>query len=262
MHSRSLRFLGLCSLVALLGACATAPAPVKSPETYFKEGEAAYASQHFEDAIAQFKKVKESYSNPELTAQAELKIADAHFENGAFIEAAAAYEDFRKLHPSNEKAPYALYRLGLSNYSQITGIDTDQTAVKNAVHYLEMFLAQYPNSEYAADAKAKLAECRGKELAYENYVGNFYVRTKKYAAAVKRLNEALQRFPGEPGLADTLFYLQQAYQKSGDTARAEEIQKRLDAEYPAKAREVKGEEAKPVPGKDELPMIIFKDSGK
>ncbi|QWV97923.1 outer membrane protein assembly factor BamD [Geomonas nitrogeniifigens] len=259
MHSRHLRYPGLFSLLLLVGACATAPAPVKSPETYFKEGEAAYASRHFEDAIAQFKKVKESYSNPELTAQAELKIADAHFDNGAFIEAAAAYEDFRKLHPSNEKAPYALYRLGVSNYNEITGIDTDQTAVKNSVHYLEMFLAQYPGSEYAADAKVKLADCRGKQLAYENYVGNFYLRTKKYPSAIKRLNEALQRFPGEPGLADTLFNLQQAYLKSGDTARADEVAKRLEAEYPAKARETKGEGAKPAAGKaDELPMIIFK----
>ncbi|MBU5614144.1 outer membrane protein assembly factor BamD [Geomonas azotofigens] len=259
MHSRTLRSLGLFSLLTLLGACATAPPPVKSPETYFKEGEAAYAAKHYEDAIAQFKKVKESYSNAELSAQAELKIADAHFENGAFIEAAAAYEDFRKLHPSNEKAPYALYRLALSNYNQIAGIDTDQTAVKNAVHYLEMFLAQYPGSEYAADAKAKLADCHDKQLAYENYVGNFYLRTKKYPSAIKRLNEALQRFPGQPGLADTLFNLEQAYQKSGDTARAEEVHKRLEAEYPAKAREAKGEEAKPAAGKGELPMIIFKE---
>ncbi|MBJ6749186.1 outer membrane protein assembly factor BamD [Geomonas anaerohicana] len=258
MHSRSLRFLGLCSLIALLGACATAPAPVKTPETFFKEGEAAYASKNYAEAITQFKKVKESFSNPELSAQAELKIADAHFENGAFIEAAAAYEDFRKLHPTNEKAPYALYRLGLANYNQITGIDTDQTAVKNAVHYLEMFLAQYPGSEYAADAKAKLADCRDKQLAYENYVGNFYLRTKKYPSAIKRLTEALQRFPGEPGLADTLSYLEQAYRKSGDTVRAEEVAKRLETEYPAKAREAKGEAVQPAPGKDELPMIIFK----
>lgn len=258
----SLRILGLCSLF-LLGACATAPAPVKTPETYFKEGESAYSARRYEEAIAQFKKVKESYSNPELSARAELKIADAHFENGAFIEAAAAYEDFRKLHPSNEKIPYALYRLALSHYNQISGIDTDQTSVKNAVHYLDMFLAQFPGSEYAADAKAKLADCKAKELAYENYVGNFYLRTKKYPAAIKRLNEALQRFPGQPGLGETLFNLEQAYRKSGDTARADEVAQKLAAEYPAQLREGKFEKAGAVeatkPG--ELPMIIFKDYG-
>lgn len=254
MHFRPLRHLGLFSLLCLIGACATAPAPVKTAESYFAEGEAAYASRHYEEAIAQFKKVKESYPDPELSAQAELKIGDAHFDNGAFIEAAAEYESFRKLHPTNEKAPYALYRLGLSNYHQITGIDTDQTAVKNAVHYLEMFLAQYPGSEYAAEARAKLADCRAKELAYENYVGNFYLRTKKYPSAIKRLSEALRRFAGEPGLADTLFYLEKAYRESGDAARAEEVRTRLAAEYPGREREGKGAPAK----EGELPMIIFK----
>lgn len=255
MHFRPLRYLGLFSLLCLIGACATTPAPVKSAESYFKEGEAAYASRRFDEAITQFKKVKESYSNPELSAQAELKIADAHFENGAFIEAAAAYEDFRKLHPTNEKAVYALYRLALSNYNQVTGIDTDQTPVKNAVHYLEMFLAQYPGSEYATEARAKLDDCRAKELAYENYVGNFYLRTKKYPSAIKRLNEALQSFQGQPGLADTLFYLEQAYQKSGDEARAEEVRKLLAAQYPARVRQGKAAEVK----EGELPMIIFKE---
>jgi outer membrane protein assembly factor BamD len=261
MHSRSLRYLGLFAALSLISACASTPAPVKTPETYFKEGETAYASRNYEEAINQFKKVKESYSSPELSAKAELKIADAHFENGAFIEAAAAYEDFRKLHPGNEKAPYALFRLALSNYNEITGIDTDQTAVKNAVHYFQEFLAQYPASEYVPQAKEKLADCRAKQLAYENYVGNFYVRTKKYASAIKRLNEALQRFPGEPGLADTLVNLEQAYRKSGDTAKAEEIQKRLDTEYPARLREAKGagKSSKGDRG-EELPMIIFKDA--
>lgn len=261
MHSRSLRYLGLFAALSLISACASTPAPVKTPETYFREGETAYASRNFEEAINQFKKVKESYNSPELSAKAELKIADAHFENGAFIEAAAAYEDFRKLHPGNERAPYALYRLALSNYNEITGIDTDQTAVKNAVHYFQEFLALYPSSEYAPQAKEKLADCRAKQLAYENYVGNFYLRTEKYAAAIKRLNEALQRFPGEPGLADTIANLEQAYRESGDAARAEEMRKRLATEYPARLREAKGE-GKSNKGDrgDELPMIIFKDA--
>ena len=257
MHSRSLRILGLFAALSLVSACAsTKTAPVKSADNYFKDGEAAYASRNFEEAINQFKKAKESYSSPELTAKAELKIADAHFDNGAFIEAAAAYEDFRKLHPTNEKAPYALYRLALANYKQITGIDTDQTPVKNAVHYLEQFLAQYPGSELVPEAKTKLADCRAKELAYENYVGDFYLRTGNYGAAIKRLNEALQRFPGEAGLDVTLSDLARAYDKTGDEAHAAKARKRLAAEYPEKLGAQQGE--KPKDG--ELPMIIFKDA--
>lgn len=233
MPLRAVLYLGIFSLIFLLSACASAPAPVRSAETNFKEGEAAYASGKYEDAIAQYKKVRESYSSPELTTQAELKIADAHFENKAFIEAAAAYEDFRKLHPVHEKSPYALYRLGLSHYFQITGIDTDQTAVKNAVLTLEGFLNLYPNSSYVPEVKQKLADCKVKQLEYENYVGSFYLRTGKYPSAIKRLSEALERFPNSPKLDATLFYLGKAFIKSGNVVQGRAILKRLATEFPA-----------------------------
>ncbi|HBG04395.1 MAG: outer membrane protein assembly factor BamD [Geobacteraceae bacterium GWC2_58_44] len=232
MPLRALLYLGMLSILSLLGACASTPAPVQSAESYFKEGEAAYASRNYEEAIALWKKVKESYSSRELTTRAELKIADAHFENKAYIEAAAAYEDFRKLHPAHEQAAYALYRLGLSHYFQISGIDTDQTPVKNAVVTLEGFLGLHPDSAHAEEVRQKLADCRVKQLEYENYVGNFYLRTGKYPSAIKRLSEALERFPGTPKLDQTLFYLAKAYLKSGETVQGREILKRLATEFP------------------------------
>lgn len=219
-------------LLALLAGCATTQHAATTPEAQFKEGETLYAARHYEDAIAQWKKVKEGNAPPELTAQAELKIADAQFANKSYIEAAASYEDFRKLHPTNEKTPYALYRLGLCYYNQISGIDTEQTPVKNAVTMFESFLSQYPTSEYAADARAKLADCRDKQLQYEIYVGRFYLRTEKYQAAIKRLEDALLQFPKSPRHDETLFYLGEAYLRKGDKKKGEEAFTRLFTEFP------------------------------
>jgi outer membrane protein assembly factor BamD len=233
MTLRALLHLALLSALALMVSCASAPPVTKTAQGYFKDGEAAYASGHYEDAIAQWKKVRESYSAPELTTQAELKIADAHFENKAFIEAAAAYEDFRKLHPTHERVTYALYRLSLSHYYQISGTDTDQTPVKNAVLTMENFLNRYPASEYAADVRLKLADCHLKQMEYENYVGSFYIRTGKYPSAIKRLNEALIKFPNSPKREDTLFYLGKAYLKAGKPAEGKTVLKRLSTEFPA-----------------------------
>jgi len=233
MSSRALLSVAVFATLALLAACASAPTPTKTAKGYFQDGETAYVAGRYDEAIAEWKKVRETYSSPELTTQAELKIADAQFNNKAYIEAAAAYEDFRKLHPTHPKNDYALYRLALSNYNQITGIDTDQTPVKNAVLHLENFLTRYPDSEYAPEARQKLADCRIKQLQYENYVGNFYVRTGKYAAAIKRLNEALVKFPNSPKLDETLFNLGKAYLKSGNLAQGKLALQRLAKEFPA-----------------------------
>lgn len=232
MQSRALLNLVLI-LLLLLAGCATTPATTPTPESIFKDGESLYAAKKYEDAIAQWKKVKESFPSPELTAQAEIRITDAHFADKNYIEASAAYEDFRKLHPNHEKAPYALYRLGLCHFNQIAGIDTEQTPVKNAVTMFETFLKQYPASEYADEVRAKLEVCKTKQLQYEIYVGRFYLRTEKYKAAIKRLEEALAQFPKSPVQDETLFYLGQAYLRSGEKAKGEEVFNRLFTEFPA-----------------------------
>jgi outer membrane protein assembly factor BamD len=219
-------------LTVLIAGCAGTIAPgSKTADVLFKEGEDYYASGKYEDAIAQWKRVRETYQSPELTALAEIKIADAQFENKSYIEAAAAYEDFRKLHPTNEKASYALYRQAMSYYNQMGKIDTDQTAVKNAVTLFQSFLQQYPKSEYAAEVGEKLENCRLRQLEYEIYVGRFYLRTEKYTAAIKRLEEALTTFPGSRGHDETLYYLGTAYLRNGQKDKARETFTRLFTEF-------------------------------
>ena len=220
-------------LLLPLAGCATTQTANKSAEVYFKEGEDSFKAKHYEDAIAQWKKVKESYSSPELTAMAELRIADAHYDNKSYIEAAAAYENFRKFHPNHEKSPYALYRLGLCYYEQITGIDTDQTPVKNAVVTFEDFLKQYPATGYATEVRQKLADCITKEAEHEIYVGRFYFRTEKYAAAIKRFEECIKTYSTSPALDEALFYLGKAYILTGDRTKGRETLDRLGKEFPA-----------------------------
>ncbi|GAB7025959.1 outer membrane protein assembly factor BamD [Geotalea toluenoxydans] len=221
----------LVGLVLFITGCAGTSETVKTADTYFKEGEDFYASRRYEDAIAEWKKVKESFSSPELTTMAELKIADAYFENRSYIEAAAAYDDFRKLHPNHDQAAYAYYRLALCYYNQITGIDTDQTPVKNAVKFLDSFIKLYPKTEYVPEAKAKLDECIGKQVEYEVYVGHFYLRSGKYQAAIKRLEETLAKYPKVENSDQVLFYIGKAYFLSGDKTKGKEAFNRLAKQY-------------------------------
>lgn len=219
-----------CALLILSG-CATTPTNL-TPEEQFKAGEAYFNRGRYEDAITQWKKAKESYRSPELTAQAELKIADAHFANKAWIEAAAAYDDFRKLHPKNEKSEYALFRSGLANFNQISGIDTDQTPLKNATSTFETFLREYPSSQYAPEAKKMLQECHVKAAENEIYIARFYLRTDKYLAAIRRMEALLISSPDLPVLDQALFVLGSAYLESGDKVKGKKTLNRLIKEYP------------------------------
>jgi len=221
-----------CLTAALLQGCATTKLS-GPPDVMFKEGERSFQKGNYEDAIAQWKKVKESYESPELSARAEINIADAYFLNDDFIEAAAAYEDFRKLHPKHERSGYALYRQALSYYKQIHGIDTDQTPVKNALVTFQAYLAQYPAGEHTAEVNGMILDCRDKQLQYEIYVGSFYLRTGKTTAAIGRFEAALTAFPGLPRCDEVLHYLGKAYGEAGQPAKAREAYERLVKEFPA-----------------------------
>lgn len=232
MHMKNCRFLLLAlGLIAATGCSTTGSNVSKTPDDYAKEAIAAQKRGLYDEAITDWKKVKESYSSPEMTALAEITIADIYFEKESYIEAAAAYEDFRKLHPTHEKAAYAAYRQALSQYNQITGIDTDQTPTKNSLILFESFLRQYPKSDLAADAKIKVDSCRSKLFQRELYVGKFYLKTEKYAAAIKRLEDAGKTYPLIAGTDELLFTLGKAYTLTGEKAKAQAAFSRLLDEY-------------------------------
>lgn len=225
-------FLALAS--ALLQGCAT-PQINKQADLLYKEGEQFFQDGKFEDAIAQWKKVKESYQSPELTTKAELNIADAYFLNKDYIEAAAAYEDFRKLHPKHPQADFALYRQGMSYFNQIHSIDTDQTPVKNAQTTFDSYLKLYPAGSQLAEVQEKLRECRDKQLQYELYVGRFYLKTGAYKAAIARFEESLKMFPDAARRDEVLYFLGRACLEDGQKAKGREVFGQLAREFPGSA---------------------------
>lgn len=224
--------LFVCTTQMLLQGCASTPIADAPPATLYALGETAFQKSRYESAIDYWKKVKETFPDPELAAKAEIGIANAYFLNQDYIEAGAAYEDFRKLHPAHELAQFALYRQGLASHNLITGIDTDQTPTKNALTLFESFVRQYPKSQYVAKVQEKIADCRGKLAQYEIYVGRFYYRTDYYIAAIGRFEGALANFPDYTGNDETLFYLGKSALEVRDNDKMTAAFIRLIREYP------------------------------
>ena len=223
----ALVFMGI---TFLLQGCAELKLNKPTDELY-KDGEASFQKGKYEDALAQWKRVKESFPPPELSARTEINIADAYFLNKDYIEAAAEYDNFRKLHPSHELAGYALFGQGLSYFGQVKGIDTDQTPVKNSLAIFESYLKLYPRGANTLEVQDKIRACRDKQLQYELYVGRYYLRTKSYPAAIARFEGALYNYFDLPRTDETLYNLGKAYMNVGQKPKAREMYSRLLKDY-------------------------------
>ncbi len=232
-----LRIIICFCLITCLAGCSSAPKPKPqnsgAVDSYFKQGDNLFQQQKYDDAISQWKKVKESgIISPEISAMADLRIADAQFENKSYIEAGAAYESFQKFHPRSVKAPYAMFRHALCYYNQVTTIDRDQAPIANAVTMFENFLNKYPQSEYAAEARAKLDDCLNKQAEYELYIGRFYYHFGRFKAAAKRLEECIAKYPRSTHLDEAFLYLENAYLKIGEKDKARETYNRFAFRFP------------------------------
>lgn len=224
----------LIALSLTVPACApqTVVPPAKQASIYFQEGEAFFEKGLYQDAIASWEKVRDSYYSPELNTLAELKIAEAHFAAGQFIEAAAAYEAFLKNNPGHARVPDVLFQLGLSYVSQMAAKDQDQTATRQALNAFQTLQERYPNDRRKEEIQVHIDRCLNQLAANEVVVAQFYLKTKKYQAAIKRLEGVFAKYPNYYDRAEVYYLLGQAYMLAGDKSRASEAFNSLFRQFP------------------------------
>ena len=172
-----------CSYLNIFGKHETAKT---SPEKLYSQASAEYKDGHYKKAQEAFLRLKEEYPLHELAILAEVGIADSLYSDKEYAAAESAYSDFISLHPVNENVPYALYQLGMCHYDEIGDIDRDQTETIKAKKEWEKLVARYPESKFSAMAEKLIRECKQKLAEHEFYVGRFYLRQKKYQAALSR----------------------------------------------------------------------------
>lgn len=225
-------FIFLLAGLLLTSCSAGKPAPPKDAEYYFQEGEAFLEKGLYDDAIGSWEKVRDSFYSPELTMLAELKMAETYYKAERYPEAASAYNDFTKQYPGDDRNASATYWLGMSYYNQILAIDRDQTNTVNALTVFNTLLKSYPGERDENEIRPLIQHCRDLLAAHEVYIGRFYLRTKNYQSAIKRLEEALQQYPDYSKLDETYFYLISAYLKLENREKAEANFKQLLAAFP------------------------------
>ena len=166
-----------------------------TPQGLYQQGSELYQKKKYEKAITIFQRVKDEYPLEDIAVLAEIGIADAHFSNEAYTEAYLAYDEFVNRHPTDENVPYALYQMGMSRYKLMDTIDRDQTETWKAKADFERLISRYPKSPFAVMAEKTLQEVKTKLAENEFYIGEFYFKSKKYKAALKRFEVIARDFP-------------------------------------------------------------------
>jgi outer membrane protein assembly factor BamD len=194
------RYLSLIVLSALfflyLAGCAHKPEGVLPAPEIFQEATKLAKKGKVDQAAEKFMEVRTYYPGDELARKSLLATGDLYYDNELYESALQSYEEFRLLYPTDPEAGYALFRIGLSHFKQMSTYDRDQTETVKAIQAFENFLSTYATSPYVPAAKDNLGSAKSVLAKSYLYVGKFYLKRGDNAAACKRFQYVRSNFPG------------------------------------------------------------------
>lgn len=206
-YPKAIRVPVLLAAVALSalagGACGarsdTMPPGTGEPDKFlYQRGTESIDQKRWMTAREYFRRIIDSYPQSELRPDAKLGIGDSYLGEGtgeSLVLAANEFREFLTFYPTNPRADYAQYKLGMVYFKQMRAPQRDQTETREAVREFQTFVERYPNSALRPEVEAKLREARDRVSQSEYQVGVFYYKQRWYPGAIDRLRAVLKNDP-------------------------------------------------------------------
>ncbi len=213
-----------------------------SAKQNYDKGMRALEDEEWVDGAKYFAFVKARFPYSKYAVLADLRVADAAFGAGAYLESIDAYKQFIKFHPTHEMVEngYASFRIGESYYRMLPddwflvppSYEKDQTASLDAIRELTVFQKKFPKSPYFKRSEKMRRECARSLAAHEWYVARFYWDRERPMATVLRLRTLLAKYSGVGYDEPALLLLGNAYWRVGRKDDAKRAWQKLVEQYP------------------------------
>jgi outer membrane protein assembly factor BamD len=236
----NVRFLTAVLALAATVACASSgsravpPGTVHPDKFLFDRGTEELKKNKWLTAREFFRQILDAYTQSPYRPEAKLGLGDTYLGEGtaeALERAISEYREFLGFFPTNPRADYAQYQLGMVYFRQMRSPQRDQTQTRDAVAEFQRFVERYPNSMLLPDGKARLREARDRLSTSDYQVGFFYYRQRWYPGAVERFRELLQQDPEYTNRDAVYFYLAEALFKGQKPAEALPYYQKLVDEF-------------------------------
>ncbi len=220
-------------LLAVLTGCSGRRKWVdEPPEVAWAKIQDKYERKKYLDAVDHLEIFLINHAGSSMADSAQFMLAESHFYMKEYIIAASEYEKLVSQYPQSPLVETASYKIGLSYYKLSPKYSLDQSYTQRAFDALQLFLEEFPGSEYTDDAMEMIDEIRSKlaKKVYEN--GRLYQKTKEYKSAHIYYDQILEDFYDTQFAPEALFQKAVMEEEVADTAEAiQQYTKFLD-KYP------------------------------
>ena len=184
---------------------------IKTPEANMEEQmSSAYKEGYLELQKGDVRLAAKKFNEAELlfpqspwAAKSAIMAAYAYYLQSYYYDAINELERYLLTYPKDKNRAYAQFLLGMSFYEQIIDEKKDLKTVLDSKRQFEIVIKEYPDSEFAMDAKFKIDLINEILAAKEMYIARYYLNKSKWIPALNRFKIVVNEY-------DTTIYTEEA----------------------------------------------------
>ena len=152
-----------------------------------EEGDVLFAAKNFNA-------VENLYPQSIWASRSILMAAYSYYSQDYYGDAISELKRFIRNHPGSKNIDYAYFLLGICYYELIVDEKKDLSPLLNSKKYFKIIVKEYPNTDFALDAKFKLDLIENVLASKEIYIGKYYVSRKKWIPAINRFQNVVNNY--------------------------------------------------------------------
>ena len=189
-----------------------------------EKGDVIYAAKKFNEAEL-------LYPQSKWASKAVLLSAYAYYSQNYYDRSIQELERFIKKYPNHKNMDYAYFLLAMCYYENIIDEKKDLEPLLISKTRFEFIINNYPDTDFAQDAKYKINLINDVLASKEIYLGKYYLKKQKWAAAINRFKNILELYETTIYVEEALHRLVETYYKIGLIEEAEKYASVLGYNY-------------------------------
>ena len=181
----------------------------------YKEGLKEFNNGDIFFAAKKFNEVELLYPQSIWAPRSILMSAYAYYSQLYFTDAIYELERFLEKYKNHPNTDYAYYLLAVCHYNQIVDEKKDLGEIIKSKTYFSLIVAEYPNTDFAEDAKFKLDLIEEILASKELYLANYYLDREKWIPAMNRFKKIVNEYDTTIFVEEALFRLVELNYKLG-----------------------------------------------
>ena len=177
----------------------------------YNEGINLLEAQDYFAASKKFLEVEVLLPQSQWAPKSVLMASYSYYLQNYYSLAISNLKRYLKTYPKDNNMAYAHYLLAMCYYETIEGEKKDLAPLILSKKELNFIIENYPDTDYAYDARFKIDLINDILAAKEVYIGRHYIKKKKWIPAINRFKNVLNSYETTDHVEEAIHRLVEIY---------------------------------------------------